>query len=217
MSATNKRSVRDLSDDGENHDEDEELEEPTIDWANSSAKQILIDDLESGILPLDAKELSAKEAWDIVYQHMVEFHGVPYTQFRDRLNDLRKAYKKKKTNVMWDAEAIQHDRLLHPRKACNHRGEPVFSISVALELLAKDVKEKKHKRMKPKVLRQTRPEYQIFTLKVFRQRIYQQQRREKFDFYLEEKRVKKQKERQQLLKSRNPKKLPGKRKKKDNE
>ena len=192
----------------------EQLEEPTIDWANSAAKQVLIDDLDSEVLPVDKEQLSAKEAWDQVYQHMVEFHGVPYKQFRDRLNALRKAHKKKKSYADWDAQAVAHDRMLHPRKAHNHLGQPVFSTTTALKSLADDVKAGKHKRMKPRELRETCPEYKIFSLSVFRQRIYQQRRRVKFEFYLEEKRLEKEKERKEHLESRNPLKLPGKHRKK---
>ncbi len=44
-----------------------------------------MDDLHCGLLPADAADLSALEAWDICYKHMVEFVAVDYDQFKDRL------------------------------------------------------------------------------------------------------------------------------------
>ncbi len=39
-----------------------------------------MDDLHCGLLPADAADLSALEAWDICYKHMVEFVAVDYDQ-----------------------------------------------------------------------------------------------------------------------------------------
>ena len=46
-----------------------------------------MDDLHCGLLPADAADLSALEAWDICYKHMVEFVAVDYDQFKDRLHE----------------------------------------------------------------------------------------------------------------------------------
>ena len=70
-----------------------------VDWKTSAAKVVLEDDLREGVLPVDAKEMPPREAWNTVYEHLLEFHGVEYEQFRDNLNRMRKRHKKKKTNV----------------------------------------------------------------------------------------------------------------------
>ena len=51
--------------------------ESFIDWKNSEAKYVLLDDLERGILPLSAQEVSAEEAW-VVYQDHPSFEGVQF-------------------------------------------------------------------------------------------------------------------------------------------
>jgi hypothetical protein len=57
--------------------------------------------------------------------------------------------------------------------------------------LRKDVKAKKHEIMTPSKLRLTRPEYKEFKLEVFKQRIYQEIRHQKFVNFLEWKRTEK--------------------------
>ena len=59
-----------------------------IDWAKSLAKQIILDDLDCGVLPVDESELSAEEAWELVYSQMAEFirpETVVFSQFKEQL------------------------------------------------------------------------------------------------------------------------------------
>jgi hypothetical protein len=56
-------------------------------WKKSAAREVLLDDLQQGLLPADAAELSAEEAWEICYQHMAEFVPVVFDQFKERLRD----------------------------------------------------------------------------------------------------------------------------------
>ena len=185
-----------------------------VDWATSAAKVVIMSDLKDKVLPAHASVMSAKEAWEKVYMHLVEFHGVDYEQFRENLNNHRRAYRKKREQVAWAKNAIAHDLELHPRKSHNHCGELVFAFSEAKKKLKKDVERRKHKTMKPIDLRNTRPEYKVFTLDKFRQRIYQQERREKFENYLEDKRDEKAKERQAHLQNRNKPGFPKRRRRK---
>lgn len=59
----------------------------TIKWPKSEARNKVLDDLLKGVLPVDAKELSAEDAWELSYKNMVEFKDVPFEQFKDRLRD----------------------------------------------------------------------------------------------------------------------------------
>ena len=184
-----------------------------VDWPTSAAKILIEDDLRSGVLPAHRNELSAKEAWEHVYQHLVEFHGVEYEHFRERLNATRKSFRKKRANVNWDAEAIAHDRALHPRRTIDRRGNRIFSMTEAKDLLLADVKAGKHLQMEPKKLQATGPPiYREFDLSVFQQKIHQTVRRIKFENWLEMKREEKEKAREKAIKNRN-KKMPGKRRK----
>jgi hypothetical protein len=159
-----------------------------IDWKNSAAKEILMDDLHCGLLPADAADLSALEAWDICYKHMVEFVAVDYDQFKDRLRDHRRQVRKDVIRAASESDSLAHDRRLFPRQAENNRGEPVFDLSDAKLLLRADVKEGKHNYMTPTQLQRSRVAYHPFNSRKFKHRIYQEVRRVKFINYLEQKR-----------------------------
>jgi hypothetical protein len=94
-----------------------------------------MNDLISGVLPVDANELSAEEVWDICYQHMEEFINVVFSQFNHR--------KQVGANVtcagVESAALACCDRLLFPRQTENHHGEPVFNLHPAKLLLCGDV------------------------------------------------------------------------------
>lgn len=162
-----------------------------IDWRNSLAKHIILSDLEEGILSLDELDVSPEEAWTTVYGRLAEFKDVPFRQFRDRLKDHRDQIRKSLHNSTRDALAFAHDRQLYPRKTHNHLGEPVFDKSEAEEPLREDVKNGRHEVMSARDLQATREEYAMFDPNIFRHRIYQEVRRQKFVYYLEVKRAKK--------------------------
>ena len=166
-----------------------------IDWKKSEAKEIILDDLKRGVLPLEEEECSAEEAWNLMYVHMPEFVTVVFEQFKDRLRDHRAQVKKQQGAANEEYLAFVHDRQLHPRRLHNRHGEPVFDLSAARPLLEEDVKNGKQNTMLPSELRQTRPEYMAFKPEVFRQRIYQEERRQKFIYYLACKRAEKQRRR----------------------
>ena len=82
------------------------------------------------------------------------------------------------------------DRELHPRSTRNNRGELVFDLSEAKELLREDVNNKLHEQMTPLQRKATRDHYKPFSNKVFKERIYQEVRYQKYLYYLNKKREK---------------------------
>jgi hypothetical protein len=162
-----------------------------IEWRNCVPKHIIMNDLETGVLPIDAEEMSAEEAWTICYRHMAEFvrAGVVFDQFKERLQDHRKQVRDQTTRATHEEEALEHDRGIFPRQTRNHRGEPVFDVSNAKMLLRGDVADGKHLTMQPALLQQSRREYHPFKPRKFKERIYQEVRRVKFLNYLEQKRA----------------------------
>jgi len=164
-----------------------------IEWRTSQAKQIIISDLEDGWLTTDATKVSAEAAWK-VYQdaNLREFDGVCFKQFKERLADHRRAVDKKNKESVREEDAFQHDCLLHPRdETHDRRGKLIFDRSPAKELLCQDIKDGAYPRLTPKELWNTRPEYKLFELNVFKGRIYQEIRRNKFINWCEFKRQKK--------------------------
>jgi hypothetical protein len=157
----------------------------TVQWRHSRARAILVLDLEEGVLPVD---MLAVDAWK-TYGRIGEFLDIPFDLFEARLVDLQ-AQTERKNNVSFlEEQAMVHDRHLHPRATHNHRGEPVFDLSEAKRLLQEDVKNGVHTRMSPSAMQCTRPAYHQFKADIFKFRIYQEVRRQKFIRFLEQKRL----------------------------
>ena len=150
-----------------------------------------MEDLRSGVLPLENEDMTARQAWDLVYSHLIEFQDVEYDQYYRNMRSHRSQVKRQLANSTWMVNALAHDRGIHPRKTKNARGEPIFDFTQAKQALRDDVKDGKHKHMKPRRLWKTRKVYQLFRLEIFRQRIYQEVRAQKFNFYLSIKRAQK--------------------------
>ena len=88
--------------------------------------------------------------------------------------------------------AFIRDCKLHPRKETNSRGEAKFDGSLAQKLLCEDVKNKLHEQMTPSQLQASRPEYKPYKSSIFKQRIYQEEKYQKFVFTMNLKRIKDQ-------------------------
>jgi hypothetical protein len=174
-------------------------QEGWIDWRNSRAREMIIEDLAKGLIPLTDDECTPKEAWDGWFSHLVEFiqEKVVYSQFEQRFKDHRKQISSKKLRSMHEMEAFRHHRSLHPQQTHDNKGRPIFDVHPAKPLLQEDVRMKRHLGMSPMALKATRQEYQDFDLDIFRQHIYQEVRRQKFIYFLNVKRAEKQKDRSQ--------------------
>ena len=160
----------------------------------SVQSQILLQDLEEGILPLDNFDHSARDAWNDCYGMMDEFKDVPYQQFSDRLRDHRKQVQKRVTRSINDNVARMHDRQIYPRQNRNSRGDLVFDMSPAKMVLREDVVNGIHETMTPSELQGLRPEHEGFKSDVFKRRIYQEVRLQKYYNYRDHQREKKKTE-----------------------
>jgi hypothetical protein len=167
-----------------------------IDWAKSLAKKIVMADLADGRLSLEENVVSAEKAFQVYKAcRPAAFADVGFNQFKLRLKDHRRQVKKTVEASQWEEAAFQLDQLSleHPGTH-NDRGEPIFDRSPAKKLLRQDVKDGRHDEMSPKDLWCSRPQYMVFALDIFRQRIYQQVRLQKYLNYLDDKRKKKEEE-----------------------
>jgi len=133
-----------------------------IPWIHSRTREILLQDLNDGVLPLDEKEISAETAWNIHYQHMVEvkLDRVVFSQFKDRLRDHRKQVRKKKGHLNAQLAALKLSREVNPPKTHNRRGEIIFAFTEAAKLLKKDIAEGKMNNLTHNELYSSRQEYQ---------------------------------------------------------
>ena len=66
----------------------EREEEPWVKWISCPGRDILLRDLEPGGFLVEMDHLSAEDLWPFYKDHE-EFKGVPFDQFRPRLNDHR--------------------------------------------------------------------------------------------------------------------------------
>ena len=163
-----------------------------IDWRTSAAREIVMEDLATGGWleaidnPLDKAPMIFQ-----VYKHTYEeFEDVVYDQFEARLKDYVRENSKSKERSKEEEKWMREDRKLHPRQTHNQRGEPVFDMDYAKRVLREDVKNNVHLEMKPKELWELREPYHKFKPDIFRQRIYQEVRRNKMINHMENKRTK---------------------------
>ena len=163
-----------------------------IDWRSSAARVILLRDLEPDG-PLAGKDDVPAEQVFGFYKDQPGFEQVVFDQFKDRLAGHRKQAARDRQYAERDSEACRVDRIVHPRNTRNTRGELVFDLHPAKRLLRMDVAKGIHKTMAPLALQATRPAYGEFKSKIFKHRVYQEVRRQKFIHYLEIKRSKEQK------------------------
>ena len=166
-----------------------------IDWRTSAARKIVLEDLDGQVLPLEDDVVSAQEAWDDIYSHLPEFRDVVFSQFKARLKDHRKQVGRKHQAVYSQLHAYEHDRRLYPRQTHNQHGERVFDLSAAKPLLREDVVDEKHIEMTVEALHNSRPEYREWNLGIFRRRLRQEIRTQKWYYYLDWKRAKKRQKR----------------------
>ena len=105
-------------------------------------------------------------------------YAAPYksTNFSTNLRNLHAAIKVDQGKAASDAAALEHDRNLHPVAAFTSKGYPRWEGSDAERLLKEDFDAGLDENKEPKVLHQTRPEYEGFPLKVFRDHIHQERR-----------------------------------------
>jgi len=136
-------------------------------WKESQAKRTL----KQMILRGETKNKSARE----VYEMRVEFRAYEFKKFSPNFRNLCDVLKRDQDKADSDAAALAHDRLIHPKgpetaKGC---GYPRWDGSDAERLLTQDIDNGLHETHKPQALYKTRPEYQHFPLKVFRDHIHQ--------------------------------------------
>jgi len=84
--------------------------------------------------------------------------------------------EKQQAKADFDSKALASDRHVHPPPAITSRGYPRWCGSEAERLLKADIDDGNLTGIKPKDLHQSRPEYQAFPLKVFRDHIAQETR-----------------------------------------
>lgn len=168
-----------------------------IDWRKSAAREVILDDLVDGRLPLEEDVVSAEEAWEEMYFVLPEFQDVVFSQFEARLADHRKQVARRQGAQTIFLDAFRHDQRLRAEGYIpgggmyNRHGQPIFDRSPAAPLLKGDVIDEKHKEMTTEELHASRDEFVAWPIDVFRRRLRQEISTQKWFYYLEWKRAKK--------------------------
>jgi hypothetical protein len=193
-----------------------------VKWRKHAAREIILQDLNHGGWLYD--ELEEKGELDLalvfaLYNHRQPeiFNEIDFSQFATRVKDYITKDKDRRDRSKIEYAWMVHDQELYPRKLRNDRGELVFDLHEAKQLLREDVKAKKHAHMVPSDFQTTRPEYEEFERDIFRQRIYQEERYQKYSNWLESKRTKKQEEHKEKQKKKKEKEEEKQKKKKEKE
>ena len=146
-------------------------------WAKSRAKELLVDDLSEGRIPLESCE-GFKPA-DVYLMHE-EFKSMEYRLFVSRLRGLRKKIKADKAIANSDAALLARDRLVYPKKTHNSKGEPRWEGSAASKRLTEVVAARNHEGIRPSALQASQEDFKPFKKVTFRNHIYQEGRTQRY-------------------------------------
>ena len=168
-----------------------------VKWRNHPAREIILQDLNYGGWLYD--ELKQVEELNLalvfaIYNHKDPeiFHELDFSQFKAKMEDYTKKNKERRDHSKLEHAWMLHDRQLYPQQLKNRRDELVFDLDPAKLLLRKDIAAGVHAEMTPSQFQGTRAEYQEFDRDIFRQRIYQEERYQKYLNFLGDKRTEKQ-------------------------
>ena len=170
--------------------EKRKAEEKGIEWRNSAARHVILEDLAAETLPREEDVCSTEEAWKH-HRELVEFKDVPFSQFAKQLKEHRATADGKWMRAMKQWADLQQDRAQHAKPTTCDNGRRTFRHSAAHKKLHQDVCGRRHLGLTPTAFRATRPEHQEWELKEFTQRIHQMERQWKFANCLEKKREEK--------------------------
>ena len=146
-------------------------------WGHSNARQLLIDDILNGIIPLTNEEMMPS----VAYRSRPEYAQYPESDFPPRLKAVREICKARLNRSVVDTAAYHNDRRFDVRPAQAATGLPRWEGSEAERFLKEDIENELHEQMLPRELFMTRSAYfEVFTLKVFRGHIAQEVKRRKF-------------------------------------
>lgn len=171
-----EEDAQEEDEEGEEEPNNKEDNKPP-EWRKSKARNYLCSLLATGELP-DRHSIKPKEVFDKYCKQRPEFkHFQDYKdlKFASKLLYLRNMMKDRSDRSKEDAAALAHDRLIFPPPTEDTKGRPIWAESRAKNLLVEDIKNGKHKTMKPKVLYESRDEYHAdYDQDFFREKIYQE-------------------------------------------
>jgi len=132
--------------------------EPVSPWKNSRAKAQLAEMLKDRTS--NVRTISV----DAVWESNPLFRQYPWPRFKQNFKSLKKKIDDEAAAIAFDQRSYEHEQEKFPRNATTMRGQPFWNGHPAESLMEADVKQGIISGMKPKAVRQSRPEYQEFDL-----------------------------------------------------
>ena len=145
-------------------------------WQHSKAKQIMVQDMLDGLVPVNEKIKDPERLYTELYLPLEEFKPFPWHKVNvpGRIKRLQATVSKLGDSLKRDLDALENDRRLHPNPTLGHNGLKLWKNSEADRLLKLDMAAGRHHSMGHKNLRLSRPEYVSFCeLQRFTKRIDQ--------------------------------------------
>jgi hypothetical protein len=177
------RSLRNKQKDGDLENEDKPA---VIMWAKSAAKQYIKKCFRSKTIPANYED--AEKIWKEHCEKQPSFARMKYdSAFVRRLKAARDDYLAKSARCEKDLEAFRVAKKNHPTPEFNSRGEPQWNGSKAQQLLKEIVAKGEHlgDHTKPAKIWEATEAFQVYSLDMFRDHIYQEERLLKFQNYVE--------------------------------
>jgi len=159
--------------------------EPVSPWKNSRAKAQLAEMLKDRTS--NVRTISV----DAVWESNPLFRQYPWPRFKQNFKSLKKKIDDEAAAIAFDQRSYEHEQEKFPRNATTMRGQPFWNGHPAESLMEADVKQGIISGMKPKAVRQSRPEYQEFDLPTLRNHIYKEKTKQTQKPYWQMKRNKK--------------------------
>lgn len=158
-----------MADRSNNKDTEDDSDAGKEAWGLSKSKAILRTGLLNGTIK---PHMKPKEVFNMNPQEHGKWN---YNNWANNLRNLRNSIKRDRGRMQKDVLAYGHDlAIVNEYRKSLSNPKPRWRGSSAERLLKQDIDEGKHLSMKPRFLHQTRSEYRIFDLMVFRKHIYQE-------------------------------------------
>ena len=147
----------------------EEQDERQDSWELSESKAILRAGLLDGSITAEMKPSA------VFNQNLAEHSKWPYKKWSRNFYNLRNAFKADQQRMQEECLSYGHDlAIVNAYQAAHPTGKPRWRGSEAARKLKEDVDQDFHVGIKPYELYQTRDEYQMFSLEIFRNHLYQE-------------------------------------------
>lgn len=166
------------------------FKEPEISWAKSEAKKYLFKDIIEGVVPLESKYTDNTNTMKLkeIYSMRPEYALHDYEKFSSRLSSLRNTIRNFKKRAEDDQDALDVFIQNNPISYYSHKGYVQWQGSDAQRFLREDLRLGSLERFEGKKdFWLSRPAYQNFPLKEFRDKIDQEVGTEKYIRQIKEK------------------------------